>query len=137
MHITRKEVYQVSLPYSGGTYHLSAFRTYASFDATIVVITTSTGLQGWGESTPFGSNYIAAHALGVRAGIAELASQLIGLDPRKTDRVYDAMDAALTGHAHAKTAIDIACWDIFGKSVGPPVCDLLGGTTGERLPVIS
>lgn len=35
-----------------------------SFDATIVRITTNSGLEGWGESTPFGSNYIASHALG-------------------------------------------------------------------------
>jgi cis-L-3-hydroxyproline dehydratase len=47
------------------------------------------------------------------------------------------MDEALLGHNHAKSAIDLACWDVFGKSVGMPVCDLLGGSTGKRMPVIS
>jgi L-alanine-DL-glutamate epimerase-like enolase superfamily enzyme len=47
------------------------------------------------------------------------------------------MDAALLGHRHAKTAIDVACWDIFGKSVELPVCELLGGSTGDLMPVIS
>ncbi|WP_414908313.1 hypothetical protein [Pseudomonas sp. IT-P253] len=46
-------------------------------------IRTDTGLVGWGESTPFGPNYIAAHALGGRAGIAEMADMLIGRDPRQ------------------------------------------------------
>ncbi|KAL0942296.1 mandelate racemase muconate lactonizing protein [Colletotrichum truncatum] len=137
LKISKIDVFQVTLPYAGGLYHLSGGRTYPSFDATIVRITTNTGLEGWGESTPFGSTYVAAHALGVRAGIAEIAPKLIGLDPRKVDRINDAMDEALVGHLHAKTPIDVACWDIFGKSVGLPVCELLGGRTGPGLPLIS
>lgn len=100
-------------------------------------MTTQNGIEGWGESTPFGATYIAAHALGVRSGIAEIAPKLIGLDPRRVDRINDAMDAALIGHEHAKTALDVACWDIFGKSVGLPVCELLGGRTDVDMPVIS
>ncbi|MCO6050464.1 hypothetical protein NGM99_11795 [Mesorhizobium sp. RP14(2022)] len=34
---------------------------------------------------------------------------------------------------NAKTALDLACWDVFGKSVGMPVCDLLGGRCGMLL----
>ena len=137
LKIARIDVYQVDLPYAGGVYHLSGGREYTSFDATIVRITTNDGLEGWGESTPFGSTYIASHALGVRAGIAEIAPKLIGLDPRRVDRINDAMDAALVGHEPAKTAIDVACWDVFGKSVGLPVCELLGGRTDVRMPIIS
>jgi L-alanine-DL-glutamate epimerase-like enolase superfamily enzyme len=102
-----------------------------------VRITTDTGLEGWGESTPFGSTYIASHALGTRAGVAEIAPYLLGRDPRQMDRINEAMDEALVGHNHAKSAIDLACWDLFGKSVNMPVCELLGGSTGKRLPVIS
>ena len=72
MQIERVEMFQLDLPYSGGTYNLSGGRSYTSFDATFVRITTDTGIEGWGESTPFGSNYVAAHPKGVRAGIAEL-----------------------------------------------------------------
>ncbi|KAE8154874.1 enolase C-terminal domain-like protein [Aspergillus avenaceus] len=137
LSIARIDIYKVDLPYSGGVYHLSGGREYRSFDSTIVRITTQTGLTGWGESTPFGSTYVAAHALGVRAGIEEIAPKLIGLDPRRVDRINDAMDAALLGHEHAKAAIDIACWDVYGKSVGLPVCELLGGRTESKLPIIS
>ncbi|KAJ4986759.1 mandelate racemase muconate lactonizing protein [Stagonosporopsis vannaccii] len=135
--IIRIDVFQVQLPYAHGVYHLSAGREYASFDSTIVRITTNNGLEGWGESTPFGATYINSHALGVRAGIAEIAPHLIGLDPRRVDRINDAMDAALLGHEHAKTAIDVACWDVFGKSVGLPVCELLGGRTDVKLSMMS
>ncbi|MFI7067969.1 mandelate racemase/muconate lactonizing enzyme family protein [Kribbella sp. NPDC050124] len=137
MKISRIELFQVDLPYTGGVYRLSGGRTYTSFDASIVRITCDDGTQGWGESTPFGSTYIAAHANGVRAGIAEIAPHLLGRDPRRLDRISDAMDEALLGHNHAKTALDVACWDILGKSVGLAVCELLGGSTGVPMPLIS
>ncbi|WP_077488842.1 mandelate racemase/muconate lactonizing enzyme family protein [Sinomonas mesophila] len=137
MKITQIDLYQVDLPYAGGTYQLSGGRTYESFDASIVRITCDDGTQGWGESTPFGSTYIAAHALGTRAGIAELAPALLGRDPRQVDRINDLMDATLVGHNHAKTPLDVACWDVFGKSVGLPVAELLGGSTGTPMPMIS
>ena len=137
MEIARIDVYQRDLPFSGGVYTLSGGREYRSFDATFVRLTSSDGVEGWGESTPFGSNYVAAHARGVRAGIEEMAPGLLGVDPRRVDRLNDRMDDLLAGHRHAKTAIDVAAWDLFGTSVGMPVCDLLGGRTNHRMPVIS
>ena len=137
MKIAKVELYQVDLPYSGGVYLLSGGREYTSFDASIVRIVADDGTEGWGESTPFGSAYIEAHARGTRAGITEIAPHLLGRDPRQVERINDTMDEALVGHNHAKTALDIACWDIFGKSVGLPVCELLGGSTGFRMPTIS
>lgn len=135
LKITNIDVFQVDLPYSGGVCHLSGGRAITRFDATFVRITTDNGIEGWGESTPF-DQYIASHAGGIRAAIAEIAPKLIGLDPRKVDRINDSMDAALLGNESAKSAIDIACWDIFGKWAGMPVCDLLGGRTDTQLPVL-
>ncbi|WP_306316962.1 MULTISPECIES: mandelate racemase/muconate lactonizing enzyme family protein [unclassified Streptomyces] len=137
MKISRIDLHSVDLPYSGGVYRLSGGRTYESFEAAIVRITCDDGTVGWGESTPFGPTWIAAHAAGARAGIAEIAPSLLGRDPRQTERINDAMDAALLGHQHAKTALDVACWDAFGKSVGLPASELLGGSTGLAMPMIS
>lgn len=137
MKITSLDVFKLDLPYAGGTYRLSHGRDYDSFDATFVRLRTDTGLEGWGESTPFGATYIAAHARGVRAGIEEMATGVLGRDPRLTDRVWDAMDQHLAGHNHAKAAVDLAVWDLAGKALGLPVHALLGGSTGQRMPVIS
>jgi L-alanine-DL-glutamate epimerase-like enolase superfamily enzyme len=118
-------------------YRLSGGREYTSFEASFVRVIADDGTDGWGESTPFGGTYIAAHAKGVRAGLDDIAPAVLGMDPRQTARVYDAMDSVLLGHNHAKTPIDVACWDIFGKSTGMPVCDLLGGRIAGPVQMIS
>lgn len=137
MKISQIDVYQVDLPYASGVYRLSGGRSYESFDATIVKVSTDTGIVGWGESTPFGGTYVAAHAKGVRAGLEELAPAVLGLNPAHLDRINDAMDETLVGHPAAKTPIDVACWDILGKATKMPVCDLLGGRVAGAIPMIS
>jgi L-alanine-DL-glutamate epimerase-like enolase superfamily enzyme len=107
MEIARITVYQADLPVPGGAYHMSGGRAYPALDTTLVKIETDKGLTGWGESCPFGPVYLPAHALGVRSGIAELAPHLIGRDPTAVERINEVMDAALPGHFHAKSALDL------------------------------
>ena len=64
-----------------------------------------------------------------------LAPTVLGMDPRPIQRVYDAMDGALKGHEYAKSAIDMACWDLLGKSTGLSFKELLGGGYQENLPL--
>ena len=137
MQITNIDLYTHDLPYKGDTYSLSGGRDYTEFQAAIVRLQSDDGLSGWGESTPFGSTYIAAHAKGAIAGIEELAPALLGKDPRGHERLCDLMDQTLMDHNHARAALDIACWDLAAQHYGIPVHLLLGGSTGERMPVIS
>lgn len=137
MQIKSIDLHAVHLPYSGGVYRLSGGREYHGFDATLVRMETACGLVGWGESTPFGASYIAAHAGGVTTALHELAPVILGMDPRHHDRVNDRMDLEMKGQLAAKTAIDVALWDITGKAMGMPVADLLGGRIEGRVPVIS
>lgn len=41
----------------------------------------------------------------------------------------------LRGHLYAKSAVDIACWDILGKATGCSVATLLGGVLQADLPL--
>lgn len=126
MKITRIAIHRVELPVAEGTYSW-ADQAHQAFDSTVVRIDTDQGLTGWGETCPLGSTYLAAFAEGARAGIARLAPSLIGMDPTGTDVVADAMDRNLKGHPYAKSALDMACWDLLGKATGRPVWALLGG----------
>ena len=131
MKITRIQVYQVDLPLKEGNYSWSGGKSVEVFDSTVVRVETDEGVIGFGEITPLGPVYLPSYASGARAGIAELAPALIGLDPRDLDVLGRAMDARLKGHPYVKSAIDMACWDILGKSSGLPLVTLLGGRNGD------
>ena len=136
MKITRIDVYQFMYTTRGGGLVLSGGRIARTEDSTIVKVTTDEGLAGWGEECPFTPTYMVAFAGGARAAIQqELGPALIGADPRQIEMVYARMDGALHGHAYAKSALDMACWDIFGQSVGLPISDLLGGTFQPEFPL--
>jgi L-alanine-DL-glutamate epimerase-like enolase superfamily enzyme len=127
MKISKIEAYQIDLPLREGRYSWSNDNAVEVFDATVVGVTTDSGLTGYGECTPLGSAYLPAYAKGVRAGLQELGPSLIGLDPRDLSVLNLRMDAALKGHPYVKSAIDIACWDILGQVTGAPIWRLLGG----------
>ena len=127
MRIAAIAVWRLDLPLRR-PYRLSGGRLGVErLDSTVVRLATDEGLHGWGESCPWGATYLPAFGRGVRAGIEELAPTLLGLDPRRIDVASRAMDAALPGHPYVKSAIDMACWDILGRSAELALCDLLGG----------
>ncbi|HMV51651.1 MAG TPA: mandelate racemase/muconate lactonizing enzyme family protein [Blastocatellia bacterium] len=131
MRITGINVYRVELPLYEGSYKWSGGRSVDVFDSTVVEVLTDAGISGWGEVCPLGPAYLPAYAAGARTGIAELAPQLIGIDPTELNLVNQCMDQALRGHPYVKSAIDVACWDILGKVCGQSVATLLGGRYGE------
>ena len=130
MKIARIRAYQIDLPLVEGRYAWSGGNSVSVFDSTVVAVETDQGPTGWGEVCPLGPAYLPAYAAGARAGIAELAPHLIGLDPRKIGLLNAAMDGAMRGHPYVKSAIDIACWDLLGQVSGLPVATLLGGHDG-------
>ena len=131
MKITRISVFQVDLPLHEGSYKWSGGKSVAVFDSTVVRIETDEGVSGHGEVCPLGPVYLPSYARGVRAGLEELAPQLIGEDPTQIERLNRTMDAALKGHPYVKSAIDMAAWDVLGQVAGMPVCELLGGRYGD------
>ncbi len=131
MRIKRISAYQIDLPLREGSYKWSGGKSVTVFDSTIVRLDTDEGTTGHGEVCPLGPFYLPAYANGVRAGIRELGPHLLGEDPRQLGKINQRMDAALKGHPYVKSALDMACWDILGKSAGLPVCVLLGGRYGE------
>ncbi len=130
MKITSIRVYQVDLPLREGSYKWSGGNSVSVFDSTVVAVETDEGLTGWGEICPLGPAYLPAYARGARAGIAEMAPQLLGLDPRALGLLNERMDTAMRGHPYVKSAIDMACWDILGKATGLSVAMLMGGHVG-------
>jgi L-alanine-DL-glutamate epimerase-like enolase superfamily enzyme len=133
VRITRIAAYRLELPFVDGEYGVSGGRTSTAFDSTLVVLETDAGVEGYGEYAALGATYDPAFAGGARAGLEELAPALLGMDPLQADAVGRRLDATLRGHPYAKSALDMACWDAAGKSVGRPLSELLGGRYGDAV----
>ncbi len=135
MKITGIDVFAYELAYRHGAYAMSQGRSHTHQQALVVRIGTDAGIDGWGEACPLGRAHLTAFFEGERAALAILGPAVIGLDPRGTGVVQAAMARALLAGMAAKSAIDIACWDIAGKAAGVSVATLLGGRRQERVAV--
>jgi len=135
MKIQRIRAYQVDLPLHEGSYKWSGGNFVNVFDSTVVEMQTDEGITGYGEVCPLGPAYLPAYAAGARTGIATLAPQLLGLDPTELAVINDKMDRSMRGHPYVKSALDVACWDILGKTCNQPVVTLLGGRFGKDYPL--
>lgn len=98
----------------------------------IVTVHTDDGLHGIGEGTLNG--FIRT----TEAAVHELRHLAIGQDPRQVNRLSKCLMDSVSldgGHIHrtAVAAIEVACWDILGKSLGVPVYQLLGGKVRDSV----
>ena len=84
---------------------------------------------------PLGSFYDPAFASGAREAMKELAPQLLGFDASGIEAMNRRMDLLLKGHPYAKSALDMALWDLSGKRSGLSLAAMTGGAEGTRLPL--
>ena len=131
--------------------HTTDFGRIDSFDSTLVRVETEGGLVGFGEAKA------AVGSAGTNAALCtcieeELAPLVVGQDARDISRLWDVMYngsrahfALARGHAFpvlgrrgltisGLSGIDMALWDVLGKSLEVPVWRLLGGRRHERMP---
>jgi D-galactarolactone cycloisomerase len=93
--------------------------------ATLVEVTTDAGITGWGDGN-WGGERLAKHP--------EL---VVGRSPFEVEAIFEDLRAE-AGHqtrAGESTAggLDVALWDLCGKALGRPVCDLLGRRQRDRV----
>jgi galactonate dehydratase len=98
-----------------------------------VRVLTDEGVVGVGEGT------LNGFARTTETAVQELAHLAIGEDPLRVtalaQRLFDRVSND-GGHIHktAIAAIEVACWDILGKSLGAPIHVLLGGRVRDSVP---
>jgi galactonate dehydratase len=98
----------------------------------VVTIETDEGITGVGEGG------ISGRELAMQGMLEHFSGFLIGEDPRRIEHLWQTMyrGAYFEGGkitAATLSAVDIALWDILGKSLGVPVYQLLGGASRERV----
>ncbi len=133
MKITRLTLWEVPLT-SHVAYHMAEGKTCDTVTTVILRVDTDAGVEGWGEVCPI-PHYLPAYAEGVRPALEYLAPVLIGADPVGPEALMARADAWLQGHPYAKSALDMALWDITGKVAGLPLHVLLGGRQMADMPL--
>jgi len=100
-------------------------RTY-----TLVKVQSDAGLDGIGEA--YGSP-----GIGVKEGILALKPVVVGKDPLAIDALITGLGTRFDGSAHmllrSVSGIEMALWDLAGKTLGVPSTTLLGGRFRERV----
>ena len=98
----------------------------------VKVETDQPGLYGWGEAT------LEWKTKSVVGAVEDLSALLIGQDPRRVEHLWQMMHrqyfwrGGITNFT-ALSGIDQALWDIKGKDLGKPVCELMGGPVRDTL----
>ncbi len=98
----------------------------------LLKVHTDAGIHGVGEGTLNG--FIKT----TEAAVHELEHLALGRNPRQVNALSrHLMDSVSLdgGHIHrtAVAAIEVACWDILGKSLGVPIHQLLGGKVRDSV----
>ena len=133
MKIKRLSLWHIPLT-SHQAYYMAEGKTCDTVETVIVRVDTDTGLSGWGEVCPI-PHYLPAYARGVAPALTELAPVLLGADPVGPEALMATADAFLQGHLYAKSALDLALWDITAKVADLPLYVLLGGQRQQDLPL--
>lgn len=141
MKITGYELYKVAIPSRRAhTWATSTVDVGAGY--LLVKLISDTGVEGWGESTAMAEwggdfgRYYGETATTTKAVFEEhLFPAIEGMDPFDIGLIHHKMDRAVRGYPYAKTAVDVAVYDMLGKELGRPVHQLLGGCHRDRIPI--
>ena len=103
-----------------------AFTTVSYLESVLIQVSTDNGCIGFGEAAPF-APVTGETVDGVIAVLELFKTGLLGMDPMDIEAVHAMMDGVIGGNGAAKCAVDLAMYDLMGKSMGLPVYKLLGG----------
>jgi D-galactarolactone cycloisomerase len=136
MKITKVETIVVSTPIliAGKVLPKASGVPRTSIDTLLVRIDTDEGISGWGEG--FGHRIYTA----TKAVIDNILGPMcVGRDPTQITALTEGLQRSVSGSGrngpamYALSAIDIALWDIAGKTAGLPLYRLLGGSPRKEL----
>ncbi len=97
-----------------------------------VKVETNEGIVGWGEAS------MEWKTRGVQGCIEDIKPFILGLDPTNIEHLYQTMTRQPFFRSgpegmSAISGIEMACWDIYGKSLNLPVYKLLGGKVRNKI----
>ena len=132
MKISNIKATTVNVPLEAPLRH-AAGAHWGCFVRTIVEVETDEGVTGLGEMGGGGES--------AEAAIKGLKTHLLGHDPMQLEALYwkicNPTASLYNNRTQIHAAIEFACIDIIGKSLGIRACDLLDGALREKVPFAS
>jgi len=132
LRVSAMTVFIVRLPVRA--VHSHGIGDVAASTNVILRLATDAGITGWGEAAPWtvftGSPEASAAALDVH-----LRPLLLGADPFRIEALLAQADRTVMHCTEAKAAMEMALFDIVGRALGTPVCNLLGGRVRDEIPL--
>ncbi|MEO0568246.1 MAG: mandelate racemase/muconate lactonizing enzyme family protein [Pseudomonadota bacterium] len=135
MNITQVDIRSVELPTKGGRFRRGGNYYAPNNVTTLVEVHTDVGLTGLGEHCPIGTHYGSGWHGAALDGCAEIARLSLGEDPLQPERLNRKWDRLFASDHYAKSAIDMALWDIISQHAVRPVSNMLGGTYPDAVPL--
>lgn len=115
MKITGMKIEKVQIPLKEP--FKVAFATVSSLESVLIGVTTEDGLTGYGEAAPFAP--VTGETIDGVIAVLELFKQgLMGMNPMDIEAIHAMMDNVIVGNGAAKCAVDLAMYDLMGKSMG-------------------
>jgi L-alanine-DL-glutamate epimerase-like enolase superfamily enzyme len=136
MKITKVEIIPVDIPRTK-VLTLARYGNLGQggkFEFVLTRIHTDEGITGVGEVPPLPPLSPESQPVIVDVQKKWLVPAILGMNPFETEAIWEKMDFIAPTYSMAKAAIDMALWDIKGKSLGMPVHRLLGGSKPEKIP---
>lgn len=127
MKITSIETYPVRIAIRPEYQMITSLGVHDVSHYVVIRVRTDAGIDGAGEAT-VSERWSGETVPGAMALIENvLAPAVNGCDPCDIEELDRRLDASCRHNWFAKSAIEMACWDIAGKAAGKPVFELLGG----------
>lgn len=128
IEIARVVLHRVRLPFSAPFRTPKETLTYR--DSVIVEVVDHQGRVGLGECTAFDTDWYLPETLPQDIEVLRevLAPRVLGatyLHPREVSADFAHVEAA-ADFPMARSAVEMACWDLFGKITGRPLWQMLG-----------
>lgn len=135
MKITRLETLRVNVPVKPHLTAKTSHGEHATSPYLIVRLHTDEGHVGLGEATlsPLWSGETAPGCAAILEDL--VAPKLVGCDPTQINQLRHKLDRCIRFNPFAKSAVEMALWDLKGKALGVPVYQLLGGKVRDRVPI--
>lgn len=135
MKITDIETFPVCVPVHPDRAIRGSLGYFDTFKFLLIKVLTDDGIVGLGEVSASPEWSGEDHATAAHYIDTIFKPLLTGEDPTEVEQLTGKIEFALAANPFTRSGLEMALWDIFGKSVGLPLYRLLGGPVRAYVPI--